>query len=105
MARLIGITEMVSQYKSVVWSFGLFVWTIPLAALDLSKAVVVFPETLSGPEKKAVTMLIEEVDKLAETGQSQLLVKRRIPAQENLPIAGPLFFSFSFRDARRSFEL
>src|SRR5467141_1722633 len=33
------------------------------AALDLSKAVVVFPENLSGPEKKAVTMLVEEVDK------------------------------------------
>src|SRR6266550_9194974 len=33
------------------------------AALDLSKAVVVSPENLSGPEKKAVTLLVEEVDK------------------------------------------
>src|SRR5438046_6918209 len=32
-------------------------------ALDLSKAVVCSPQTLSGPEKKAVTMLIEEVEK------------------------------------------
>src|SRR5467141_3709647 len=63
MARLIGITEMLSQHKIVLWSFGLFVWASPLAALDLSKAVVVFPENLSGPEKKAVTMLVEEVDK------------------------------------------
>src|SRR6266571_556815 len=35
----------------------------PSAALDLSKAVVVFPQNMSGPEKKAVTMLVEEVDK------------------------------------------
>src|SRR6266481_5757718 len=33
------------------------------AALDLSKAVVVFPVNLSRPEEKAVTMLVEEVDK------------------------------------------
>src|SRR6266516_2716601 len=33
------------------------------AALDLSKAVVVSPENLSGPEKKAVTMLVEEMGK------------------------------------------
>ncbi|HKI71317.1 MAG TPA: hypothetical protein VKA81_02995, partial [Verrucomicrobiae bacterium] len=32
-------------------------------ALDLSKAVVCSSRTLSGPEKKAVTMLIEEVEK------------------------------------------
>src|SRR5439155_26466101 len=35
----------------------------PSAALDLSKAVVVSPENVSGPEKKAVTMLVEEVEK------------------------------------------
>src|SRR5882672_1383929 len=63
MAPLIGITEMLSQHKFVLWSFGLFFWAFPSAALDLSKAVVVFPENLSGPEQKAVTMLIEEVDK------------------------------------------
>ena len=33
------------------------------AALDLSKAVIVAPPNLSGPEKKAVTMLAEEVQK------------------------------------------
>ena len=32
-------------------------------ALDLSKAVVCAPHTLSGPERKAVTMLVEEVEK------------------------------------------
>jgi hypothetical protein len=54
---------MLSQYKSVLFSFGLFVWVFPSAALDLSKAVVVFPQNIAGPERKAVTMLIEEVDK------------------------------------------
>jgi hypothetical protein len=34
-----------------------------LNALDLKQAVVVYPPDLSGPEKKAVTMLIEEVGK------------------------------------------
>jgi hypothetical protein len=33
----------------------------PRGMLDLTKAVVVVPEDLSGPEKKAVTMLVEEV--------------------------------------------
>src|SRR5438093_13597255 len=32
-------------------------------ALDLSKAVIVAPSNLSSPEKKAVTMLVEEVQK------------------------------------------
>jgi hypothetical protein len=32
-------------------------------ALDLSRAVVVSPATFSGPEKKAVVMLVEEVEK------------------------------------------
>src|SRR2546422_8061185 len=49
--------------RLVLWSIGLFVWVVQSAALDLSKAVVVFPQNMSGPEKKAVTMLIEEVDK------------------------------------------
>src|SRR5438045_7255862 len=42
--------------------FTLFVFAFPSAALDLSKAVVVFPQNMSGPEKKAVTMMIEEAD-------------------------------------------
>jgi hypothetical protein len=36
---------------------------IAAPALDLSNAVVVFPSNLSGPERKAVTMLVEEVEK------------------------------------------
>src|SRR5437879_557723 len=36
---------------------------LPAFALDLSKASVVVPPDLSGPGKKAVTMLIEEVEK------------------------------------------
>jgi hypothetical protein len=35
----------------------------PAAALDLSKAVVVFPPESSARERKAVTMLVEEVEK------------------------------------------
>src|SRR6516162_1636064 len=31
--------------------------------LELTNAVVVFPSNLSGPERKAVTMLVEEVEK------------------------------------------
>ena len=46
-------------FTSVV--FGLAV--LPCAALDLSKAVVVFSPNLSATEKKAVTMLVEEVEK------------------------------------------
>ena len=66
MGRLPGITEMRSQHRFFPLSFALFFWAFPSAALDLSKAVVVSPETLSGPEKKAVTMLVEEVDKRSE---------------------------------------
>jgi hypothetical protein len=38
-------------------------WLSAAAPLDLSKAVVVSPPTLSGPEKKAITVLVEEVEK------------------------------------------
>jgi hypothetical protein len=37
------------------------------AALDLTKAVLVYPSSFSGPEKKAATMLVEEVEKRAQT--------------------------------------
>ena len=46
-------------------------------ALDLNKAVVVYPPNLSTPERKAITMLVEEVEKrmiqlaLAKTGGHQ----------------------------------
>src|SRR5213080_991989 len=63
MAGLNGTAEMLSQHRFILWSFALFIWAVPSAALDLSKAVVVSPEKLSGPEKKAVTMLVEEVEK------------------------------------------
>src|SRR5215472_9930207 len=36
---------------------------IAAPALELSNSVVVFPSDLSGPERKAVTMLVEEVEK------------------------------------------
>src|ERR1039458_7617409 len=37
--------------------------TLPAAALDLTNATVVSPPALSAPEAKAVTLLIEEVEK------------------------------------------
>lgn len=37
----------------------------PSATLDLRKAVVLSPQNLAGPEKKAVAMLVEEVEKRA----------------------------------------
>jgi len=41
----------------VVWAVG------QVPAMDVSRAVVVSPATFSGPEKKAVAMLVEEVEK------------------------------------------
>jgi hypothetical protein len=38
---------------------------VPAGFVDLSQAVVVVPPDLSGPEKKAVAMLVEEVEKRA----------------------------------------
>ncbi len=49
-----------------VWLLSTFACglaAVPCVALDLSKAVVVFPAELSHTEKKAVTMLVEEVEK------------------------------------------
>ena len=39
------------------------VWSLPAATLDLAKAVVVAPQGLSARQNKAVTMLVEEVEK------------------------------------------
>ena len=49
--------------RLVLFSLALFLWALPSAALDLRKALVVVPPNLSGPERKAVTMLVEEVEK------------------------------------------
>ncbi len=42
---------------------GLFLIPAICAGLDLTNAVVVTPSALSGPERKAVTMLVDEVEK------------------------------------------
>jgi hypothetical protein len=49
--------------RSFLWF--LFAAVVPAfsAALDLNRAEVVIPSTLTGPERKAVTMLVEEVEK------------------------------------------
>jgi hypothetical protein len=44
-------------------SFALLAASAPAANLDLKRAVVVSPPAFTGPEKKAVAMLIEEVEK------------------------------------------
>src|SRR5438132_10181073 len=52
-----------SQAATVV---GLFVWLAALPqteALDLGNAIVITPPNLSVPEKKAVSMLLDEVQK------------------------------------------
>jgi hypothetical protein len=43
--------------------FGLLSSLIQANAVDLTKATVVFPPNLTGPERKAVAMLVEEVEK------------------------------------------
>jgi alpha-glucuronidase len=49
--------------RSALVFLGCFLEFFQLEALDLSRAVVVSPPELSGPDKKAVTMLVEEVEK------------------------------------------
>src|ERR1051326_1467438 len=49
--------------RLVLSSFALLVGAVSASALELSKALVVVPDNLSGPEKKTVTMLLEEVEK------------------------------------------
>src|SRR5436190_19577214 len=52
-----------AKHRIILLCCVLFASLSHSAALDLSKAVVVFPENVSGLEKKAITMLVEEVEK------------------------------------------
>src|SRR5436853_155851 len=57
---------MIPFFKRITLFFSLIILGVKLSAadaLDLKDAVVVAPDTLSGPEKKAVAMLVEEVEK------------------------------------------
>src|SRR5436190_5417413 len=63
MTRTSEIAGIFRSQRHVLSGLALFVWAFTSAALDLGKAVVVSPENLSGPERKAVTMLVEEVGK------------------------------------------
>src|ERR1700739_3526691 len=56
--------------KQFFWGAGWPCWLVLLPGrlvaapeLELTNAVVVFPSNLTGPERKAVTMLVEEVEK------------------------------------------
>jgi hypothetical protein len=57
---------------------ALLVLHLPLRAIDLTHAAVSAPRALSGPESKAVSMLIEEVDKRSgirwETGTAAVTI-------------------------------
>src|SRR5689334_23712986 len=57
------------------------------AALDLRQAKVVAPPNLSGPEKKAVTMLVEEVQR--RTGIRWPVSSASPAAGEPLVVLGP----------------
>ena len=70
----------------------LFLLALPYAAaLDLTKAVVVYPSGFTGPEKKAIAMLLDEVEKRTQVrwttsstpprGPAILLEKGRGPAE------------------------
>jgi hypothetical protein len=57
-----------------------FAFVRPAAALDLRNAVVVPAPNLTGPEKRAVTMLVEEIEKRTRI---------RLPVSEQRPASGP----------------
>lgn len=57
----------------------LLIASAPLAALDLKNAVVVAPANLTVQEKKAITVLVEEVEKRTQT---------RLPVRAAMPPAG-----------------
>lgn len=60
----------------------------PAASLDLRRAVIVSPANLSGPEKKAVTVLVEEIEKRT---QLRLPAANAWPRESGAVIAvGPL---------------
>jgi hypothetical protein len=49
--------------RFVVIAIASLIAHLPAAALDLTNATVVSPPALTGPEAKAITLLVEEVDK------------------------------------------
>jgi len=51
-----------TRFSTIAIAFFLF-RTIPSGAVDLGNAVIVYPASFSGPEKKAVQMLAEEAEK------------------------------------------
>jgi hypothetical protein len=81
------------QYlKLFFWGVGELCWLVLFAGklvaaptLELTNAVVVFPSNLSGPERKAVTMLVQEVEKRTRIRWPEL---RAWPAAE--PSAAPV---------------
>ncbi len=60
-------------------SIPVILFALPLAALDLTRAVVVTPASLDGPENKAVQSLVEEVEKRTAV---------RLPVGQSWPAGG-----------------
>ncbi|HLK62201.1 MAG TPA: hypothetical protein VKU19_02090 [Bryobacteraceae bacterium] len=60
----------------------------PAAALDLKSAVVVAPNTLAGPEKKAVALLVDEIEKRTRL---RLTISQNRPAQGTAILLGQQF--------------
>jgi hypothetical protein len=60
--------------------FFLFGLAMPASALDLKSALVVVPATLTGPEKKAAAMLVDEIEKRTRV---------RLPVAETWQGTGP----------------
>ncbi len=90
------------------WAAWCVAWAIqsgafPAAALDLSRAVVVSPADLTGPERQAVRLLIDEVEKRSQirlaqqtswpTSSVPVIALGQVPALQAL--AGPLGGEFS----------
>jgi len=80
--------------SSMVLAILLFAVLTRTNALDLKDAVVVCPPNLSGPERKAVTMLLEEVEKRT---------RFRWPVMDSWPASNATTIAVGNRDALESF--
>jgi hypothetical protein len=87
------------RFTALLLQMLLFAASGPLSTsageVDLSRAVVVVPDGLSGPELKAVQLLVDSVRERSRIGWSVML---RWPADDNVPVVavgpGRLFDSF-----------
>src|SRR5438445_12079367 len=57
------MTRLFRRITSLLWLIILPVKLAAAGPIDLKDAIIVAPDALSGPEKRAVAMLVEEVEK------------------------------------------